>query len=63
MATSSKTYFLHCSVRSRGDGRTNPGNNLHVSGLSHKIDTRDLEAAFKEFGRVCAYPPADHTLH
>ncbi|KAI4517927.1 RNA-binding domain-containing protein [Schizophyllum commune Loenen D] len=36
----------------RGDGRTNPGNNLHVSGLSHKIDTRDLEAAFKEFGRV-----------
>ncbi|KAJ7660636.1 hypothetical protein B0H17DRAFT_852298, partial [Mycena rosella] len=30
----------------------NPGNNLHVSGLSHKIDTRDLEAAFAKIGRV-----------
>ncbi|KAJ7602690.1 hypothetical protein DFH06DRAFT_1023567, partial [Mycena polygramma] len=30
----------------------NPGNNLHVSGLSHKIDTRDLEAAFAKTGRV-----------
>ncbi|KAF9055752.1 hypothetical protein BJ165DRAFT_1336703, partial [Panaeolus papilionaceus] len=30
----------------------NPGNNLHVSGLSHKIDTRDLEAAFVKIGRV-----------
>ncbi|KAJ7663407.1 hypothetical protein DFH06DRAFT_987051 [Mycena polygramma] len=32
--------------------RNNPGNNLHVSGLSHKIDTRDLEAAFAKTGRV-----------
>jgi hypothetical protein len=31
----------------------NPGNNLHVSGLSHKVDTRDLEAAFAKIGRVC----------
>ncbi|KAJ6580726.1 hypothetical protein B0H19DRAFT_1112213 [Mycena capillaripes] len=30
----------------------NPGNNLHISGLSHKIDTRDLEAAFAKIGRV-----------
>ncbi|KAF8129407.1 hypothetical protein K438DRAFT_1644752, partial [Mycena galopus ATCC 62051] len=30
----------------------NPGNNLHVSGLGHKIDTRDLEAAFAKIGRV-----------
>ncbi|KAJ7199439.1 hypothetical protein GGX14DRAFT_325221, partial [Mycena pura] len=30
----------------------NPGNNLHVSGLSHKIDTRDLESAFAKIGRV-----------
>ncbi|KAI0652584.1 hypothetical protein C8Q79DRAFT_898325, partial [Trametes meyenii] len=30
----------------------NPGNNLHVSGLSHKVDTRDLEAAFAKVGRV-----------
>ncbi|KAK7055759.1 hypothetical protein R3P38DRAFT_2760933 [Favolaschia claudopus] len=37
----------------REDGRGhNPGNNLHVSGLGHKIDTRDLEAAFAKIGRV-----------
>ncbi|KAF9495634.1 RNA-binding domain-containing protein [Pleurotus eryngii] len=36
----------------RGDGQHNPGNNLHVSGLSHRIDTRDLEAAFAKIGRV-----------
>ncbi|KAF8736861.1 hypothetical protein AX14_013793 [Amanita brunnescens Koide BX004] len=30
----------------------NPGNNLHVSGLSHKVDTRDLEATFAKVGRV-----------
>ncbi|KAI0714767.1 hypothetical protein C8Q76DRAFT_582486, partial [Earliella scabrosa] len=30
----------------------NPGNNLHVSGLSHKVDTRDLEQAFAKVGRV-----------
>ncbi|KAF8633536.1 hypothetical protein AX15_001340 [Amanita polypyramis BW_CC] len=33
-------------------GGQNPGNNLHVSGLSHKVDTRDLEAAFAKVGRV-----------
>ncbi|KAI0095193.1 hypothetical protein BDY19DRAFT_878878, partial [Irpex rosettiformis] len=30
----------------------NPGNNLHVSGLSHRVDTRDLEQAFAKIGRV-----------
>lgn len=30
----------------------NPGNNLHVSGLSHKVDTRELEATFAKIGRV-----------
>ncbi|KAJ3841452.1 hypothetical protein EV361DRAFT_756576, partial [Lentinula raphanica] len=30
----------------------NPGNNLHVSGLSHKVDSRDLESAFAKVGRV-----------
>ncbi|KAF8137880.1 hypothetical protein K438DRAFT_733578 [Mycena galopus ATCC 62051] len=35
-----------------GERGHNPGNNLHVSGLSHKIDTRDLEAAFAKIGRV-----------
>ncbi|KAJ7068764.1 hypothetical protein C8F01DRAFT_622153 [Mycena amicta] len=44
--------------RSRSPGRdgggvgANPGNNLHVSGLSHRLDTRDLEAAFAKIGRV-----------
>lgn len=36
----------------RNRENNNPGNNLHVSGLSHKIDTRDLEAAFVKIGRV-----------
>jgi hypothetical protein len=31
---------------------TNPGNNLHVSSLSHRVDTRELEAAFAKIGRV-----------
>ncbi|EIM92837.1 RNA-binding domain-containing protein, partial [Stereum hirsutum FP-91666 SS1] len=30
----------------------NPGNNLHVSGLATRVDTRDLEAAFGKIGRV-----------
>ncbi|KAF9262615.1 hypothetical protein L218DRAFT_801574, partial [Marasmius fiardii PR-910] len=30
----------------------NPGNNLHVSGLSSKVDSRDLEQAFAKIGRV-----------
>ncbi|KAI0299833.1 hypothetical protein BC826DRAFT_714965 [Russula brevipes] len=34
------------------DGQQNPGNNLHVSGLSSRVDTRDLEAAFAKIGRV-----------
>ncbi|GLB43728.1 putative related to transformer-2 protein homolog [Lyophyllum shimeji] len=35
-----------------GERGNNPGNNLHVSGLSHRVDTRDLEAAFAKIGRV-----------
>ncbi|ESK86632.1 hypothetical protein Moror_9723 [Moniliophthora roreri MCA 2997] len=43
--------------RSAYDGRgredsQNIGNNLHVKGLSHKVDNRDLEAAFAKTGRV-----------
>lgn len=38
--------------RGRGEGGHNPGNNLHVSGLSHRVDTRDLEQAFAKIGRV-----------
>ncbi|KAI9569548.1 hypothetical protein HD554DRAFT_542755 [Boletus coccyginus] len=36
----------------REGGGLNPGNNLHVSGLSHKVDTRDLEQTFAKIGRV-----------
>jgi len=36
----------------RDGGGLNPGNNLHVSGLSHKVDTRDLEQTFAKIGRV-----------
>ncbi|KAF8225158.1 RNA-binding domain-containing protein [Tricholoma matsutake] len=36
----------------RGERGANPGNNLHVSGLSHKVDTRELEATFAKIGRV-----------
>ncbi|KAJ2927057.1 hypothetical protein H1R20_g10033, partial [Candolleomyces eurysporus] len=37
---------------SRREVNSNPGNNLHVSGLHHKVDTRDLETAFSKVGRV-----------
>jgi transformer-2 protein len=36
----------------RGEAGQNPGNNLHVSGLSSRVDTRDLEAAFAKIGRA-----------
>ncbi|KAJ3814031.1 hypothetical protein F5876DRAFT_73271 [Lentinula aff. lateritia] len=43
-------------VRDRGrrDGGqdNNPGNNLHVSGLSSKVDDRELEAMFAKVGRI-----------
>jgi len=42
-------------INRRGEVGANPGNNLHVSGLGHKIDNRDLEAAFGKFGRVLFY--------
>ena len=43
---------LRSFSNSREPVSTNPGNNLHVSGLSHKVDTRDLEQAFAKVGRV-----------
>ncbi|KAF8827836.1 hypothetical protein HHX47_DHR4000863 [Lentinula edodes] len=40
--------------RGRRDGGqdNNPGNNLHVSGLSSKVDDRELEAMFAKVGRI-----------
>lgn len=39
--------------RGRSNGEdANPGNNLHVSGLNRKVDSRDLEDAFSKTGRV-----------
>jgi transformer-2 protein len=37
---------------SRTDGGINPGNNLHVSGLSSRVDNRELETLFSKMGKV-----------
>lgn len=34
------------------DSGVNPGNNLHVSSLSHKVDNRELETVFSKYGKV-----------
>src|SRR5258706_6123519 len=34
------------------DGGSNPGNNLHISGLSSRVDSRELEAIFNKVGKV-----------
>lgn len=56
-----------CSILSsrEGGGGNNPGNNLHVSGLSHRVDTRELEQAFAKVGRVCphAYSTLDNIIN
>ncbi|CAK5266626.1 unnamed protein product [Mycena citricolor] len=36
----------------RQSGGDNPGNNLHVSGLSHRLEVHELETAFAKTGRV-----------
>jgi len=38
--------------RRNGAGEQNPGNNLHVSGLSGRVEQRDLEDLFQKYGRV-----------
>lgn len=43
--------LLSLCCRAEGGG-TNPGNNLHVSGLSSKIDSRELESIFAKIGKV-----------
>ena len=47
-------YYVLTLPYSRDDGNTNPGNNLHVSGLSRTVEARDLEDAFAKVGRVSA---------
>ena len=47
----------------RGELGQNPGNNLHVSGLSSRVDTRDLEAAFAKIGRASIAPSCIVTTH
>jgi transformer-2 protein len=34
------------------EGEQNPGNNLHVSGVSLKVTERDLDEAFSKYGKV-----------
>jgi transformer-2 protein len=52
----SKTHVTLVNMGShlhRGEGGgTNPGNNLHVSGLSSTIDSRELESIFSKIGKV-----------
>jgi len=56
MTESAYPHCIHSLISddpsSRDGGGQNPGNNLHVSGLSSRVDTRDLEAAFAKIGRV-----------
>jgi RNA recognition motif-containing protein len=51
---SNPPVFSAHQVCSRGlsPGQQNPGNNLHVSGLSHRVESRDLENHFAAIGRV-----------
>ena len=43
--------LIYGSTHRRAEAN-NPGNNLHVSGLSKQVDTRELEQAFAKVGRV-----------
>lgn len=52
--------------RGRGEARgadNNPGNNIHVSGLSSRVEERDLEEVFGKFGRIqkCSVMRDPHT--
>jgi len=49
---SSPVYSYQRPSRLSSPGNHNPGNNLHVSGLSHRVDSRDLENHFAAIGRV-----------
>lgn len=39
-------------VGGQDNGSVNPGNNLHVSGVSKQAKESDIEEAFAKFGRV-----------
>lgn len=45
-----------CACRRPAEAGSNPGNNLHVSGLSSKVDNKDLEIAFSKYGKVSVLP-------
>ncbi|KAI9341560.1 hypothetical protein DFJ73DRAFT_843678 [Zopfochytrium polystomum] len=49
--------------RDRDDGSENKGNNLYVSGLSHRTRDEDLEREFSRFGKItkCAVVYDPHT--
>lgn len=49
-------YRLVCMIygcRSPSSDVENPGNNLYVTGLSHRISKKDLERHFSSEGKVC----------
>lgn len=45
----------HLQTNSGNDSGTNPGNNLHVSGLAHRVDNRELDSLFSKYGKVSFY--------
>ncbi|KAJ7059456.1 hypothetical protein C8F01DRAFT_215216 [Mycena amicta] len=67
-ADSSPDYYSRGRSRSRSPNRgsagVNQGNNLHVSGLSKRLESRDLEDVFGRIGRVSKaqimYDPHTH---
>lgn len=52
-----------CASNSPQGGEGNPGNNLHVSGLSTRVEDRDLDEVFSKFGQVSASQPVIVSLH
>ncbi|KAJ3747496.1 hypothetical protein DFH05DRAFT_1393757 [Lentinula detonsa] len=46
------TDLINSRRRRDGGQDNNPGNNLHISGLSTEVDDRELEATFAKVGRI-----------
>ncbi|KAI6104548.1 hypothetical protein EDD16DRAFT_1637944 [Pisolithus croceorrhizus] len=62
---SSRSMSPRQDDRGHGEGGHKPGNNLHVSGLSHRVNTRNLEQVFVKIGCVkkafVMYDPHTHS--
>lgn len=58
------SFFGLNSILIRSSDVVNPGNNLHVSGISLRVEDRDLEELFSKYGKVSDYDvdPLSFTL-